>query len=192
MFKILAKAFSKWIRFAMLALLAASPSVPAFASTNNGIDTPSGSHDLPLAVEGNAVITLTDQPSNSATVDGTLTTTGNVGIGVAPSSTAPLDVGGGILGSSSSVKVGNSCSPEGMLGYDLVTVGAHQPVYCGGTQWAAFNNSSTSGLYLVACSGGCHNCGCTPYCNAGDTQLGPAAGFSAYEFGDYMILCQHP
>jgi hypothetical protein len=51
-----------------------------FAATTSGIDTPLGVQTLPLAVEGNAVITLTDTP-NTATVTGTLNVSGPIQVG---------------------------------------------------------------------------------------------------------------
>jgi hypothetical protein len=46
---------------------------PAYAS--NSIDTAPGATSLPIAVEGNTILTLTDNP-NTATVSGNLTTPG--------------------------------------------------------------------------------------------------------------------
>jgi hypothetical protein len=64
----LAKMFSKTALLAVSVLLI--PGISAFASTSSGIDTPSGVTNLPLAVEGLQIMTLTN--TNDV---------GNVGIG---------------------------------------------------------------------------------------------------------------
>jgi hypothetical protein len=180
---------SKIVLLAGLVLIGAFLSTYALASTNNGIDTPTGVTTLPLAVEGNSVINLTDQPSTGATVNGTLTTTGNVGIGVAPSSAAPLDVGGGILGSSSSVKVGSSCSPEGMLGYDLVTSGAHKPVYCSESGvWTSLNPPALYEFKLQSTSGSCLADLANPPCDAG-YHPAPGVGSNGYPYTEADWNC---
>lgn len=84
----------------------------ARASTNSGIDTPQGITSLPFAIEGNEIMNL--GPTGLA-------------IGTTATAVAPLDVSGGMRGTSSGVVINGSCSPEGMLGYDLTN---HEPTYC--------------------------------------------------------------
>lgn len=109
---------------------------PAFA-TNSGIDTPTGVMSLPLSVQGVQIMTLTET---------------GVGIGTtAPQ--APLDVNGGMRGSdASSIKAGSTCSPEGMLGYDLTN---HEPVYCSQSgQWTS--SLSKAGQVIYQYDAACH------------------------------------
>jgi hypothetical protein len=64
---------------------------------------------------------------------------GAVGIGMGTGQPlAPLDVVGGVRGSGAAVVLNGSCSPEGMLGYDLSN---HQPVYCNGSKWTQLNSA---------------------------------------------------
>jgi hypothetical protein len=96
--------FSKTALLAVSVLIGAIPGISAFASTSSGIDTPSGVANLPLAVEGLQIMTLTN--TNDV---------GNVGIGLTnPGYT--LDVSGelhvssvtGILTTPSVVAIGES------------------------------------------------------------------------------------
>jgi hypothetical protein len=70
-------------------LVLASPL--AFAATTGGFDTPSGVQTMPIAVEGNAILTLTDAPSNAVVVDGRLQLSGWFGIGTT-TPVSPLDI----------------------------------------------------------------------------------------------------
>ena len=129
----LTRMFCKIVLLAVLVLIAASLSASTFASTNSGIDTPTGVSSLPFAVEGVEGMILWNPNPPSGPV--------YVGIGTtAPQ--APLDVNGGMRGGGSGIVAGDACSPEGMLGYDS-TSATHQPVYCSqsGT-WTAVNSMS--------------------------------------------------
>jgi hypothetical protein len=60
--------FSKGVLRAVLILVAASLSTSAFASTNSGIDTPTGVTTLPLAVQGVEGMDLVAQPDGAVYV----------------------------------------------------------------------------------------------------------------------------
>lgn len=110
--------------FAVLGSLCLSY-VPAHAVSNSGIDTPSGVTSLPLSVEGNTIVTLTNT---------------GVGIGTATPKTS-LDVNG-YMRAGSATK-GTHCAYEGLTAYDY---GNHIPLFCNQSKvWAstAFSPSGT-------------------------------------------------
>jgi hypothetical protein len=152
----------------------------AQASTNSGIDTPQGVHILPLATEGNAIINLTDTPSISAAVEGSLTTIGSVGVGVAAPA-APLDVDGGVHANNSSTVTTGGCSPEGMLAYDAIN---HVPIYCkqSGT-WAVIGGSTTLTCTVATGVG-------TATCGAGQTVTGGGCNVGNYGDSIYTSMPQ--
>lgn len=103
------------------AVLVVALSGAAQASTNSGIDTPTGVTSLPFAIEGNEVMDMTAS---------------GLGIGSATPQAA-LDVNGGAhFGPGSSPAVAtDACSSEGTIAYDYTD---HEVVYCSNSgKWTA-------------------------------------------------------
>lgn len=132
---------------AMAALVVLFVACPvSVKAANSGLDTPTGAPSLPFSVEGVEAMRLVTQNPGLGPV--------YLGVGL-QTPQAPLDVNGGIRGSGASVIVGDSCSPEGMLGYDLAH---HESVYCNGAQWASSTLPGYEFNGPFQCSAGASTC----------------------------------
>ena len=105
----LTRIFSKCVLRAVLILITASLSTSAFASTNSGIDTPTGVTTLPLAVQGVEGVDLVAQPDGAV----------YVGIGTTSPSQL-LEVKGGAIIASGFGNRASGTGPALEIGYDSV------------------------------------------------------------------------
>jgi hypothetical protein len=147
-------------------------SFSAFASTNSGIDTPTGVTTLPLGVQGVEGMDLVAQPSGAV----------YVGVG-STTPTVSLDVGGGLRpGSSTAVTAcgGGQANGEGTQRYNY---GTHFMEYCNGTQWVAM--ATTAPLSIVTSAvGNTVNASTAASCPSGSTLV--AGGGSCPEEGGWF------
>jgi hypothetical protein len=112
--------------------------VQAHAATTGGLDTPQGVQSLPLAVEGNPIITLSDQNNvETATVSGSVNTSGYMQPG----------------GYADNVQPACNATNQGALIYSTTQ---KTTLVCNGTAWVSLSGgASCSAAAMSAAACGC-------------------------------------